>query len=204
MSMRLWKNPTLLSRRNLWIFFRYLVLNALIIHVSLGVIAAVRNRLVKSDEYGAVLVSNHAFTDYDYWVAPAAWFGAYPYWTYYFNNRGLKTRWILNAKSADLKRVLQDPKNVSVVLVGHGSLNLWESSDKDVTNDDVAAWMKGLPKKRGEWLQLTCGTVDESPVRIGELAMAKERVFNYDDKVNAYYFVTDALFGFKYLKHLRR
>ena len=203
MNFRLVGKPTLLTRRNIWLAFRYGVLYILIIHSSLGLIAAIRNRWVRNDAYGAILISGHAFTDHDYWVSPAALAGAYPYWTYYFNNRGMKARWFLNAKTSDFQKVLQDKKCVSMVLVGHGSLNLWQATDKDVTNPDVAEWMKGLPKKKGEWLQLTCATADESPVRLGELVMEKDKVYNYGGSVNAYYFVADALFGFQYLKHKR-
>ena len=203
MKFRLAGKPTLLTKRNIWIAFRYGVLYILLIHFSLGLIAAIRNRWVRNNAYGAILISGHAFTDHDHWVSPAAWAGAYPYWTYYFNNRGMQAPWFLNAKSSDFQNILQDQKCVSMVLVGHGSLNLWQATDKDITNPDVAEWMKNLPKKKGEWLQLTCGAADESSVKLGELVMEKDKVYNYDGSVNAYYFIIDALFGFKYLKRKR-
>ncbi len=196
--------PTLLTRRNIRFFFRYLALYALVIHLGLGIIATARNSRLKSDEYGAILLSDQTGMKFDYWASPAAWFGAYPYWTSYFNNRGLKARWILRAKTADFERVVRDEKCVSIVLVGHGSFSMWGATDKDITNDDVSRMMTGRPKKKGEWLQLTCGIDDGFPVKMGELVMDKERVYTYDSAVNAYYFVTDALTGFKYLKRLKK
>ena len=194
--------PVLLTRRNTWVFFRYIVLYSFVIHISLGVIAAIRDRLVRSDEYGSVLISGKAFTKYDYWVAPLAWFGAYPYWTAYFNNRGMKARWFLSAASADLENVVKDEKCVSIVLVGHGSFSLWAATDKDITPDEVAGMMKGLKKKRGEWLQLTCA-VDEGLPKIGEMVVEEDRAYTYNESINAYSMVTDALLGFKYIKSLK-
>lgn len=195
--------PFFLTKPKIKFFFRYILLYVLIIHISLGVIATVRNLTLRSKEYGAVLISDYAITRNDYWASPLAFFGAYPYWTFYFNNRGLKIKWFLRAKSTDLAKVIRDNKCQSIVLVGHGSFNAWQATDMDVTNTEVLAMMQGLPKKRGEWLQLTCGVSDVFPIKIGELVMEKERVYNYNSPVNTYIFVTDALFGFKYLKSSR-
>ena len=67
---------------------------------------------------------------------------------------------------------------------------------------EVSQMMKGQKKKSGEWLQLTCG-VDEGLPKIGEMVMDKDRVYTYAESINAYYLVTDALFGFKYIKSLK-
>ena len=201
----LWRvtdRPVLLTKRNVRLFFRYVALYTVVIHVSLGIIAGIRNRLVKNTEYGAILISGQAFTKYDYWASPLAWFGAYPYWTSYFNNRGLKARWVLNAKGLDFEKAIEDEKCVSMVLVGHGSFSLWAATDMDITPDEVSRLMAGRKKKPGEWLQLTCG-VDEGLPKIGELVMEKDRVYTYDESINAYYLATDALFGFKYIKSLK-
>ena len=136
------RDPVLLTKRNLWLFSRYIVLWALVIHTSIGLIASARNHLLKRGEYGAVLISDHisdspTFRRYEGWASALAWTGAYPYWTYYFNNRNLQARWFRRATSADLEKVLQDSRCVSIVLVGHGSFCLWAASDKDVTNDEV-------------------------------------------------------------------
>jgi len=201
------KNPVLLTRRNLWIFSRYFVLYAFLIHTSLGLIAAARNFLLKNEEYGAILLSDHVSDEptwrrYEGWASALAWYGAYPYWTYYFNNRGMKAKWVQRAKAADLEDAIRNEKCISIVLVGHGSFNLWAASDKDVTNDDVIVYMKGQKKKKGEWLQLTCGVPDIYPVKLGELVMESGKVYTYAQSINAYYLVTDALFGFKYIKSL--
>ena len=193
--------PALLTKRNIWIFFRYVVLYAITIHLSLGVIAYIRNHRADGAQYGAVLISGQTFTKYDHWLSFVVMFGAYPYWTPYLNNRGLKAQWVINARSTDLERVIRDGKCVSIVLVGHGSFSLWAATDKDITPDEVAQMMIGQKKKTGEWLQLTCG-VDEGLPKLGELVMDKERVYTYAESINAYYLITDALFGFKYIKSL--
>jgi hypothetical protein len=72
-----------------------------------------------------------------------------------------------------------------------------------VPNLEVSDMVKGIPKKTGEWLQLSCGVEDAFPERMGELVMEKkERVYTYSKPVTSYILVTDALFGFKYLKSL--
>jgi hypothetical protein len=54
-------------------------------------------------------------------------------------------------------------------------------------------------------MQLSCGVEDAFPVRMGELVMEKkEKVYTYSKSINAYTLVTDALFGFKYLKSLNQ
>jgi hypothetical protein len=207
--LRLSKNPVLLTRRNIWVFSRYFLLYLFLIHSGLGAIAAVRNSLVHGDQYAAILLSDHISDDpstrkVQGMASALAWYGAYPYWTAYFNNRGLKAKWVRRGGSADLESAIKDDRCVSIVLVGHGSFNLWAGSDKDVTNDEVVEYMKGRAKKKGEWLQLTCGVPDLYPVKLGELVMDPARVYTYADSINAYSLVTDALSGFKYIKSLKK
>ena len=78
-------------------------------------------------------------------------------------------------------------------------------SDMVVSNLEVTDMVKGIPKKTGEWMQLSCGVEDAFPEKMGELVMEKKgRVYTYSKPINAYILVTDALFGFKYLKSLRQ
>jgi hypothetical protein len=52
-------------------------------------------------------------------------------------------------------------------------------------------------------MQLSCGEEDVFPERMGELVMEKkERVYTYSKSITSYILMTDALFGFKYLKSL--
>jgi hypothetical protein len=84
-------------------------------------------------------------------------------------------------------------------------LNCWQATDRLVSNLEVSDMVKGIPKKTGEWMQLSCGVEDAFPVRMGELVMEKkEKVYTYSKSINAYTLVTDALFGFKYLKSLNQ
>jgi hypothetical protein len=112
-------------------------------------------------------------------------------------------KWFFRAKSTDLEKVIQDRNCQSIVLVGHGSLNCWQATDMLVSNLEVSNMVKGIPKKTGEWMQLSCGVEDVFPERMGELVMEKkERVYTYYKSITSYILVTDALFGFKYLKSL--
>jgi hypothetical protein len=72
-----------------------------------------------------------------------------------------------------------------------------------VSNLEVSDMVKGIPKKTGEWMQLSCGEEDVFPEKMGELVMEKkEKVYTYSKSITSYILVTDALFGFKYLKSL--
>jgi len=192
--------PLVLTRTRVKFILMKIILPILTLHLSWCIIATIRNDLIQNEEYAAVLISDYAITKYDYWVSPLALAGAYPYWTYYFNNRGMKVKWTLRAYSKDLERVIKDTKCKSIVLVGHGSLNAWQAVDMLVTNIEVSRMMKGIPKKKGEWIQLTCAVQDLWPVKMGELVMEPSHVYTYNDAVNTFYLVTDAIFGFKLIK----
>ncbi|MCX5836257.1 MAG: hypothetical protein NTX62_04675, partial [Deltaproteobacteria bacterium] len=125
------------------------------IYTGLAIITTIRDINIKSDKYAAVLLSDHALTKYDYWASPSAFLGSYLSWSYYFNNEDMRVKWFLRATSADMDKVIKDKNCQSIVLVGHGNLNAWQATDVRVTNKEVTETMKGIPKKRGEWLQLT-------------------------------------------------
>ncbi len=182
-----------------------MILPLLLIYIGVGMIATIRNMSIKNHEYAAVLLSDYAIWEYDYWASPCSFLGAYIPWTYYFNNRDMKVKWFFRAKSIDLEKVIKDKDCQSIVLVGHGSLNCWQATDMLVSNLEVSNMVKGVPKKTGEWMQLSCGVEDAFPVRMGELVMEKkERVYTYSKPVTSYILVTDALFGFNYLKSLNQ
>jgi hypothetical protein len=182
---------------------RRIILPLFLIYIGVGMIATIRNISIKNNEYAAILLSDYAIWEYDYWASPCAFLGANIPWTYYFNNRDMKVKWFFRAKSIDLEKVIQDKDCQSIVLVGHGSLNCWQATDRLVSNLEVSDMVKGATKKTGEWMQLSCGVEDAYPVKMGELVMEKkERVYTYSKSITIYTLVTDALFGFKYLKSL--
>ena len=91
------------------------------------------------------------------------------------NTPDMKVKWFFRAKSTDLEKVIKDKDCQSIVLVGHGSLNCWQATDMLVSNLEVSDMVKGIPKKTGEWLQLSCGVEDAFPVRMGELVMERKK-----------------------------
>ena len=191
------------TKKRIKFILRRIILPLLLIYIGMGMIATIRNMSIKNNEYAAILLSDYAIWEYDYWASPCAFLGAYIPWTYYFNNRDMKVKWVFRAKSIDLEKVIKDKDCQSIVLVGHGSLNCWQATDMLVSNLEVSAMVKGAPKKTGEWMQLSCGVEDAFPEKMGESVMEKkERVYTYSKSINAYILVTDALFGFKYLKSL--
>src|SRR3972149_692953 len=193
------------TKKRIKFILRRMILPILFIYIGVGTIATVRNMSIKNNAYAAILLSDYAIWEYDYWASPCAFLGAYIPWTYYFNNRDMKVKWFLRAKSIDLEKVIRDKDCQSIVLVGHGSLNCWQATDMLVSNLEVSNMVKGVPKKTGEWMQLSCAEEDETPVKKGELGMErKETVYTYSKSINIYILVTDALFGFKYLKSLNQ
>lgn len=185
--------------------FRKIILPLLLIYIGVGIITTIRNMNIKNNEYAAVLLSDYAFWQYDYWASPCAFLGAYIPWSYYFNNRNMKVKWFFRAKSNDLEEVIKDKDCQSIVLVGHGDIDSWQATDMEVSNSVVAKMMNGVPKKKGEWLQLSCGGESKFFMKMGDLVMEdKKKVYTYSKSVTTYIFVYDALSGFRYLKSLNR
>jgi hypothetical protein len=145
------------TKERIQFILRRIVLPFFALYSVLAVITAVRDINIKSNQYAAVLLSDYAFWQYDYWASPCAFLGSYIPWSYYFNNRNMKVKWFFRAKSNDLEEVIKDKGCQSIVLVGHGDIDSWRATDKEVSNSVVAKMMKGVPKKKGEWLQLWRG-----------------------------------------------
>ncbi len=193
------------TKERIRFLFRRIILPLLLIYICVGIITTIRNVNIKNNEYAAVLLSDYAFWQYDYWASPCAFLGSYIPWTYYFNNRNMKVKWFFRAKSHDLEEVIKDKDCQSIVLVGHGDIDSWQATDTEVSNSAVAKMMKDVSKKRGEWLQLSCGSEDVLYIKMGELVMQdKGKVYTYSKSVTTYIFVFDALSGFRYLKSLNR
>ena len=191
------------TKERIRFLFRKIILPLLLIYIGLGVAATIRNMTVKNNEYTAVLLSDYAFWQYDYWVSPCAFLGSYISWSHYFNNRNMKVKWFLRAKSNDLEEVIKDKNCQSIVLVGHGDIDSWRATDIEISNSVVSKMMKDVPKKRGEWLQLSCGGDSKYFIRMGELVMEnKKNVHTDSSAVTTYYFIFDTLSGFRYLKSL--
>ena len=191
------------TRTRIRFVLRRIVIPFLIVYSVVAAFTATRDINIKSDQYAAVLLSDYAFWQYDYWASPCAFLGSYIPWTHYFNNRDMKVKWFFRAKSHDLEKVIKDKDCQSIVLVGHGDIDSWQATDREVSNAMVAKMMEGVPKKRGEWLQLSCGGESKYFKKMGELVIQdKGHVFTYRKSVTTYIFIFDALSGFRYLKSL--
>ena len=175
-------------------------IGALAIYIPLASIAYFSNERTHTDKYAAILVSAHAILGNDHWLPPLALLGSYPSWTLYFNNRGLKTEYILSATSSDFKRVLLDEKYQSVVLVGHGSYNHWRATDDSVSVLDVQRMAGKYSKKEGEWFQLSCALHDFSDIQLGEPIMKSGQYYAYNGEAGMIHFVLDALTPFWIIK----
>jgi len=190
--------------KDLWRITKRVFIYAMYIYIPASIIATITNNFVVKDErYAAILLSGYAFSDYDYWASPFAFLGSYPAWTLYFNIKGLQTDYIFNATKEDFKNILLDKKYQSIVLVGHGSRNIWRATDLGVTNSDIKIWKPSFTPKTGEWIQLSCAAYDTYPEHLGELVMdSKDKVYHYSgDTVTTNEFIVDALTGFRLIKY---
>jgi len=198
------KRYTQYDSKSLKKFIKKSFVALMFIYVPLATLATVSNDfLVKDKKYAAIMLSGYAFSDYDYWASPLAFLGSYPAWTLYFNLKGYRTDYFFNATKQDLKDVLIDSKYQSIVLVGHGSKNVWRATDDLVSNLEITSWQPLFTRKTGEWIQLSCPTTDIYPEHIGELVMdKKDKVYYYNgEKAGNLEFVTDALTGFQLIKY---
>ena len=173
---------------------------ALAIYIPMTAIAYISNERTHTDRYAAILVSAYAIFGNDHWLPPIALIGSYPSWTLYFNGKGLKTEYFLSATSDDFKRVIQDDKYQSVVLVGHGSYNHWRATDYNVSIFNFKRLVGKYTKKEGEWFQMTCATRDFSDIQLGELVMKSGRSYAYNGEAGTIHFVLDALTPFWIIK----
>ena len=173
---------------------------ALAIYIPMTSIAYISNENTQTDRYAAILVSAYAIMGNDHWLPPLALLGSYPSWTLYFNRKGLKTEYFLSATSDDFKRVIQEDKYQSVVLVGHGSYSHWRATDYDVSIYDVKRLAGKYSKKEGEWFQLSCATRDFSDLQLGEQVMKSGRSYAYNGEAGTIHFVVDALTPFWIIK----
>lgn len=147
--MKLLSGKPFFTKTRIQFILRRIIFPFFAVYSVLAILTAIRDMNIKSDQYAAVLLSDHALTKYDYWASPSAFLGSYITWTYYFNNKDVKVKWFLRAKSTDLKRVIRDGNCQSIILVGHGSVNTWKATDMVVSNLEVEEMMNGVPKKKG-------------------------------------------------------
>ena len=75
------------TKKRIKFILRSVILPLFAIYIGLAIITTIRDMTTKSNEYAAVLFSDHAITKYDYWASPSAFLGAYIPWTYYFNQK---------------------------------------------------------------------------------------------------------------------
>ena len=59
-------------------FLKKMFFYSMFIYIPLTAVAAVTNNFVVKDErYAGIMLSGYAFSDYDYWVSPIAFFAAF-------------------------------------------------------------------------------------------------------------------------------
>jgi hypothetical protein len=84
----------------------------------------------------------------------------------FFSDKEVPVDFNEKAKRDDLVRVLKDPTYQHIALIGHGDGSCWEAKDGFVTREDLDYIMakEGFEKKRGYFLQITCGLPDSTPL----------------------------------------
>ena len=179
---------------------KIILICALVVYIPAATIAFISDSRIETDQYAAILLSAHAFSNHDHWAPVLAFVGSYPAWTLYFNARDLKPDYIFSATYHDFINVLQDDKYQSIVLVGHGSYNHWQATDREVSIFAVQRLEGKFKKKNGEWFQLTCATRDFSDIQLGELVMQNLPPYTYDGEVGTVELAVDALIPFWRIK----
>ena len=82
----------------------------------------------------------------------------------FFTERDISVDYKHNARSDDLKKLLADEAYQNIVVIGHGERNKWCARDGTVYTEDLDEWMNGLPKKKGYFIQFTCGDKEGKPL----------------------------------------
>lgn len=101
----------------------------------------------------------------------------------FFTERDVRVNYKHNARSDDLKAALQDQAYQNIVVIGHGGRNQWYARDGAVYTEDLDQWMNGLPKKKGYFIQFTCG--DEEGRPLGYSVVEDQRkILGYTRSVN--------------------
>jgi len=101
----------------------------------------------------------------------------------FFTERGARVDFKHGAESGDLRSTLEDQTYQSIVLVGHGYRNAWSAIDGLVVTSDVDEWMKGLPRKKGYFIQFTCG--DKEGRALGDSVVTdKYKILGFTEEVD--------------------
>ncbi|MBI2451722.1 caspase family protein [Candidatus Pacearchaeota archaeon] len=82
----------------------------------------------------------------------------------FFTERDIRVDYKHNARSEELKGLLANEDYQNIVVMGHGGKNQWCARDGTVHTEDVDEWMSGLPKKKGYFIQFTCGGEEGRPL----------------------------------------
>jgi|SRR3989344_654705 len=85
----------------------------------------------------------------------------------FFTGKNVRVDYKHNAKSDDLREVLENERYQNIVVMGHGGRSCWCARDGVVYAQDVENWMDGLQKKKGYFIQFTCGNEQGKPLGYG-------------------------------------
>ncbi|MCD4780662.1 MAG: hypothetical protein K8S27_08975 [Candidatus Omnitrophica bacterium] len=109
-----------INKRKRRSYARRVIRSLLTIHLILSVIAFYRNLYLPMDRCAAVIFSDQSMMSEDVWASPLAQIGAYPYWSAYFNNQGMKTAWFHGSELSDLKALIDSRQFQQIVFLGEG------------------------------------------------------------------------------------
>lgn len=131
----------------------YFLANAICIPITYCI-----NKFVPSKKRTAVLTSNKSYLGLpsSFWTLPVDFFMYVPV-TLRENLLLRNVEWTSCATKGDLERILQDESIQNIVLIGHGSNELFSFCDGYVTSYDIEQW--NFKKKCGEFIQYSCGGI---------------------------------------------
>ena len=82
---------------------KIILICALVVYIPAATIAFISDSRIETDQYAAILLSAHAFSNNDHWAPVLAFVGSYPAWTLYFNARDLKPDYIFSVPYAPFR-----------------------------------------------------------------------------------------------------
>jgi len=101
----------------------------------------------------------------------------------FFTEKDTRVDYKHNARSDDLRAVLEDDTYQNIVIMGHGGRNQWCARDGVVYTEDLDEWMEDLPKKKGYFIQFTCGDEEGKPLGYN-VVEDRSKILGYTESVN--------------------
>ena len=120
-------------------------------------------------------------------AAPFYFFGEVAGINNHCHFQGYQTSWVIKAKKEDLESALLDETIQSLVTFGHGSRSSLEMHDGVITTREITEIYGERTKKRGFWIQYSCGSPEGLPLGFSVMENPQESCLFYPRDVNSFH-----------------